>query len=40
MVSFRNITDENETKLNPEWPQVPDNSLRILVLDTHQANDY
>ena len=32
VINFDNITKENIKEHNPDWPQIPDNTYRILII--------
>ena len=32
MINFDNYTNENKTKLNKNWPCIPDHLYRILII--------
>ena len=32
MITFDDVTKENVKKHNPNWPQIPDNPYRILII--------
>ena len=32
MINFDDVTKENITQHNPEWPQIPDRPYRILII--------
>ena len=32
MINFDNVTKENIKEHNPNWPQIPDNPCRILIM--------
>ena len=32
MITFDNVTEENTTTQNPNWPHVPDHLYRILII--------
>ena len=31
MINFDNVTKENITKHNPNWPKIPDHPYKILI---------
>ena len=33
MINFDHVTKENIKRHNPNWPQIPDHSYRILIID-------
>ena len=33
MITFDDVTKENIKELNPNWPQIPDQSYRILIIE-------
>ena len=32
MINFNDVTNENKTQHIPKWPNIPDNSYRILII--------
>ena len=32
MINFDDVTKEDTTEHNPNWPQIPDHSHRILII--------
>ena len=33
MITFDDVTKENVKEHNPNWPQIPDNPYRILIIE-------
>ena len=35
MINFDDITNENNTEIDPKWPYIPDHPYRILIKEDY-----